>query len=152
MIANNEIVSEGDFHPAILYENGAIRDFTVLSFEGKGEEKRSFESVSAMLSAFYADKNLADVMRAKSADLRKHLKTILERDIKKLDLQKKQQHDAEDREKYRIFGELLNAYSYQLSDGSKFAEVLNYYDNTTVKIPLDENKSISENALVLGKP
>ncbi len=137
-------VEDGDFSPAILYENDRIRDFETVDLSAC--EKRRFESVSEMLYTYYHDKNKADVMRSKSADLKKHIQTILERDYKKLDIQKKQQSDAEKLDKYKIYGELLTAYAYQLNDGEKSVKVLNYYDNSEVSIPLDENKSIRENA------
>ena len=137
-------VEDGDFSPAILYENDRIRDFEAVALSAC--EKKHFESVSEMLYTYYHDKNKADVMRAKSADLKKHIQTILERDYKKLDLQKKQQNDAEKLDKYRTYGELLTAYAYQLSDGEKSVKVLNYYDDSEVSIPLDENKTIRENA------
>ena len=139
-----EKVQGGDFSPAILYENDRIRDFETVDLSTS--EKKCFESVSEMLYTYYHDKNKADVMRAKSADLKKHIQTILERDYKKLDLQKKQQKDAGKLEQFRIFGELLTAYAYQLSDGEKSVKVQNYYDQSEVSIPLDENKTIRENA------
>ena len=140
-------VHDGDFSPEILYENGRIRDFNVISFGEASLEKQSFDSVSVMLSRFYSDKNKADVMRAKTADLRHIIQTVLERDYKKEDLLKKQERDAENREKYKLFGELLNAYAYMIPAGADKAEVLNYYNNETVSIPLDPTKTVSENAV-----
>ena len=86
-------------------------------------------------------------MRAKTADLRHIIQTVLERDYKKEDLLKKQERDAENREKYKLFGELLNAYAYMIPAGADKAEVLNYYNNETVSIPLDPTKTVSENAV-----
>ncbi|MBR3039060.1 MAG: NFACT family protein [Lachnospiraceae bacterium] len=107
----------------------------------------NLEPVSEALVTYYSEKNKADVMRSKSADLKHHLQTILERDYKKLDLQKKQFQDAEDREKYRICGELLNAYGHQIEDGSDKAEVFDYYENKNRIIKLDPEKTVSENAV-----
>ena len=137
-------VKNGDFSPAILYDGGKIVDFETIDLCSL--EKKSFESVSDMLYTYYHDKNKADVMRAKSADLKKHIQTILERDYKKLDLQKKQQQDAGKLERYKLFGELLTAYAHNLPDGQKTVTVLNYYDNSDICIPLDETKSVRENA------
>ncbi len=135
-----------DFTPQILYENGRIKEFSVTESESF-TEKRTFDSVSEMLATYYSDKNKADVMRSKTADLRHQIQTLLERDYKKADLQKKQLADAENREKFRICGELLNAYAYQIEDGLKKAEVFDYYENKTRTITLDENKTVAENAV-----
>ena len=49
-------------------------------------------------------------------------------------------------EKYRLYGELLTANAYQLKEGAKKVSLLNYYDNSTIEIPLDETISAMENA------
>ena len=52
-------------------------------------------------------------MRQKSADLRHVINTLLERNRKKYDLQKKQLKDTDKREKYKVYGELIHTYGYQ---------------------------------------
>ena len=113
----------------------------------KKVKEGDLEPVSAALVTYYSEKNKADVIRSKSADLRHHLQTLLERDYKKLDLQKKQFADAENREKYRICGELLNAYGHQIEEGLDKAEVFDYYENKNRIIRLDPDKTVSENAV-----
>ena len=54
--------------------------------------------------------------------------------------------DTEKREKYKVYGELLTTYGYQAEEGSKSLEVLNYYTNEMIQIPLDETLSPLENA------
>ncbi len=46
-------------------------------------------------------------------DLRRIVQTALERDLKKYDLQLRQIKDTEKKDKYRIYGELLNTYGYR---------------------------------------
>ncbi len=141
-------VKTKDYAPCMIMENDKVKEFAVMDIPSyPSEHKQTFDSVSKLLFDFYASKNKEDVMRQKSLNLRKTLQTILERDYKKLDLQKKQLEDAGEREKYKIYGELLNAYGYQLQDGVKEAKVLNYYTNEEVTIPLDETLSIKENAV-----
>lgn len=141
-------VKTKDYAPCMVLENGKVKEFAVMDIPSyPSEQKVTFDSVSKLLFDFYASKNKEDVMRQKSLNLRKTLQTILERDYKKLDLQKKQLEDAGERETYKIYGELLNAYGYQLQDGAKEAKVLNYYTNEEVTIPLDETLSIKENAV-----
>ena len=61
-------------------------------------------------------------------------------------LQAKQILDTENRDKYRIYGELINTYGYGLEEGAKELECFNYYTNEEIKIPLDSTKSAKENA------
>ena len=54
--------------------------------------------------------------------------------------------DTEKKEKYRVWGELLNTYGYEVEPGAKSMEALNYYTNEMIKIPLDETMTPQENA------
>ena len=71
----------------------------------------------------------------------------MNRNRKKYDLQSKQIRDTENMDKFRIYGELINAYGYNLEEGSKVLEAQNYYDNNAlIKIPLDPTLTPQENA------
>ena len=54
--------------------------------------------------------------------------------------------DTEKMEQYRVYGELLHTYGYQIPEGETSATVTNYYDNRELTIPLDPQKSAMENA------
>ena len=59
----------------------------------------------------------------------------------------KQLKDSEKREKYKVYGELINAFGYGLTPDDKFLEAANYYDdNKIIKIPIDNTKTPAENA------
>ena len=98
-------------------------------------------SMSEALERYYAKKNRHTVMHQKSSDLRRHISTLLERTSKKLQLQLRQQEDTAKREKYRLYGELLHTYGYQIPAGAKNAQVTNYYDGSEITIPLDDTLS-----------
>ncbi len=142
-----EQVRKGDFSPAIVYEKGTPVDFAslpLLSYQGA--ERQEFSSVSALLEHYYAEKNQLSRIRQKSVDLRKIVQTALERNIKKYDLQLRQMKDTEKKDKYRIYGELLNTYGYNAPPGARSMEALNYYTNKMITIPLDPLLTPSENA------
>ena len=71
---------------------------------------------------------------------------LLERDVKKYDLQMKQMEDTAKRDTYRIYGELLNTYGYDAKPGARALEALNYYTNEMITIPLDTRLTAAENA------
>ena len=102
--------------------------------------------VSELLHAYYAEKNTITHVRQKSADLRRIVQTALERNIKKYDLQLKQIKDTEKKETYKIYGELLNTYGYDLAPGSKTMEAINFYTQEPITVPLDPLLTPSENA------
>ena len=136
-----------NFKPCIVYENNIPREYSALLLTSFTPEcTKSFDSVSNLLENYYAEKEVVTRIRQKSIDLRKIVQTVLERDVRKYDLQKKQLSDTEKKDKYRLYGELLNTYGYNIAPNSKSAKVLNYYTNEEIDIPLDENKTAIENA------
>ena len=52
----------------------------------------------------------------------------------------RQLKDTENRDKYKVYGELINAYGYNVPEGAKQMEALNYYTNETVTNPVRSNK------------
>ncbi len=115
-------------------------------FTGSRYMARPFSSISQVLETYYASRNTLTRIRQKSADLRRIVQTALERNYKKYDLQEKQLKDTEKREKYRVYGELLNTYGYELSGGEKELSCMNYYTGKEVRIPLDPQMTAQENS------
>ncbi len=140
-------VAAGNFSPCIVSENGRPVDFCVLTPSMYPESALTpCKSVSEMLEGFYAARSDISRMRQHSSDLRQIVNTALDRALKKLELQSSQLKDTYKRDKFRIYGELINAYGYEIPEGASSFEALNYYDNTTVTIPLDKDISASENS------
>ncbi|MDE6916377.1 MAG: NFACT family protein [Lachnospiraceae bacterium] len=131
----------------VVYESGQPAEYAAIQLSSyRQDQSRNFESISALLEYYYAEKNVITRIRQRSVDLRKIVQTALERNVKKYDLQVKQLQDTAKRETYRVYGELLNAYGYGVETGAKSMEALNYYDNQMVTIPLDPLLSAGENA------
>lgn len=143
-----EQVEEGEFVPNIIYRGEEPAEYGVLPFQQYGPEyeSKTFENVSSMLETYYASKNTLTRIRQKSSDLRRIVQTALERSRKKYALQQKQMKDTEKKEKYRIYGELINTYGYGLEEGCKSFKALNYYTNEEITIPLDPTLTPAENS------
>ncbi len=152
-------VKNEQFKPVIYYENEVPKEYScvpVSSYENKidnsmengtcGNKTLSYDSICALIRDYYSQKEKHSRSRQKSADLRKIVSTILERDVKKYDLQCRQLKDTEKMDTYRIYGELLQTYGYSIEPGSKSATVDNYYTNEPITIPLDDQKTPLENA------
>ncbi len=140
-------IFDGNFSPAIVYEGKTPVEFAAVPMRMySASSTKTFSSISALLETYYAERNALSRIRQRSADLRKIVQTILERTVKKYDLQLQQIKDTEKREKYRLYGELLHTYGYGAKPGEKSLEALNYYTNETIKIPLDPTLTASENA------
>ncbi len=140
-------INEGNFLPNIVKKDKEPVDFAAVALKQYADlNTTSYDSISEVLEHYYAARNIYTRIRQKSVDLRKIVTTALERNRKKYDLQIKQMKDTEKREKYKVYGELLNTYGYELEEGAKQLEALNYYNNEMTTIPLDPQLSAKENA------
>lgn len=143
-----EEVSAGHFSPAIYYHGAEPKEFSALPLTHFSQYiRKEYDSISRLLEDYYAEKNTLTRIRQKSVDLRRVVQTALERNRKKYDLQAKQLRDTESREKFKVYGELIHTYGYNLEPGAKKLEALNYYTNEMITIPLDSTKTPQENAL-----
>lgn len=143
----------GDFSPRMYCRRnesgaaGAPVDFSLIPLSHYADcAEVPYDSPSALLEDFYARKNLYTRIRQRSADLRHIVQTILERDVHKYDLQCRQIRDTEKRDKFKVYGELLNAYGYSIEPGAKSCELLNYYNGENVRISLDPTLTAQQNA------
>ena len=140
-------VKENRFAPVIYFDGQDPKEFSSLPLTHfSGYTARHYASISEVLRTFYSTRSQLGRIRQKSADIRHIVQTALERSRKKYDLQIRQLKDTENREKYRIYGELINTYGYNVPDGAKTLEALNYYTNEMISIPLDPTKTPQENA------
>lgn len=142
-----EAIRNGNYHPVIVYEGEEPVAFSALSLTMyQDKQQEHFEDISDLLSSFYSKKDIYSRIHQKSTDLRKILSAAVERTSKKYDLQRKQLKDTEKREQYRIYGELLQSYSYEIPSGATEVLLHNYYTNEETLVPLDKDLSAMENA------
>lgn len=143
-------ISSHNFSPNIVYRKEEALEFSsveLYSYNSEEYKKESYDSVSKMLYDFYSSREAFVLNRQKSSDLRRIVNTALERASKKYDLQEKQLQDADKKDIYRVYGDLLNTYGYSLKVGESSFTTENFYDdNKEITIPLDKNKSAKENA------
>lgn len=142
-------VKTDSFTPCVAYTGKRPAEYAgvELTMYSHGEdrlEKRA--SMSELVETFYEEKNIQSRIHQKSTDLRKIVQTALERNVKKYDLQMKQMKDTEKKDRYRIYGELINTYGYNVEEGAKSFQAVNYYTGENVTVPLDETLSPLENA------
>lgn len=145
-----EQVKESAFQPCIIYKGNEPVEFSCIPLtmysDDSSYQVKTCESTSQMLCSYYSAKEIISRIRQKSYDLRKITNTALERVRKKYDLQAKQLKDTAKRDKYKVYGELLTTYGYELKGGEKSFTCENYYTNEEITIPLDENMGAVDNA------
>ncbi len=140
-------IRNGDFAPHIYRSEGEPVEFSAVPLLSYADcEAEAMASVSSVLETFYAEKSAYTRIRQKSYDLRHIVNTHLERSRKKYALQEKQLLDTEKRDRYKLYGELIHTYGYDIPEGSKSFEAPDYETGETVKVPLDATLSPMENA------
>ncbi len=145
-----DMVEAGEFSPNIIYEGDKCVEFSAIHLscmEFEGYSEVCYGGMSEVISRYYEERSKAGRIRSWSEDIRHVLKQLTERCAKKLELQEQQYADSEKLDKYRVYGELLNTYGYELKGGEKELVCENYYDEgRLITIPLDTQLSARDNA------
>lgn len=143
-----EQTRECDFTPNIVYRGNIPVEFGVFPCQQFGPDYRTenYPTVSMMLESFYSSRDEYTRIRQKSSELRKVVQTCLDRERKKYQLQLRQLKDTEKKDRYRIYGELLNVYGYNVEEGARVLRAENYYTNEMIDIPLDPLLTAAQNA------
>ena len=145
-----EKVRNEQFSPVMYLRDELPVEFAALPLamlEAEGLATRTYDSMSELLYSYYSLRAESARMRQKSADLRRLVQNHLERSQRKRILQEKQLADSQKKEKYRVYGDLLNTYAFQVPPGADSFVAENFYDdNKPLRIPLDKNLTPAENA------
>lgn len=135
------------YTPLIVFDGYTPIEFSSVKLTMYQDKELQFkEDISSVLDEYFSKRSTVTRIRQKSADLRKIVATAIERTSKKYDLQIKQLDDTKDREKYRVYGELINTYGYRVKQGEKSFQALNYYTNEEITVPLDPVIPVMDNA------
>ncbi|MDO5014992.1 MAG: NFACT family protein [Clostridia bacterium] len=132
----------------ILNDDNKYTDLTFLSnnyFDEK-ENLITYSSPSEAADDFYFKKARENSIKNKTADLHKKIQNLIKRKEKKVKTQKKELSESKNREKYRLYGELLTTYNASLPRGKDEYTVFNYYTNEEINIPVNPAYHALENA------
>ncbi len=144
-------VRANDFAPCVVFkEDGTAGDFAPFIIRQYGGRVRmeAQPDMNTATELFYSVRDRDARMKNHSAATVKIINNSLSRATKKLALLQNDLKASMDREKYRIYGDLLMANLYAVNKGDKSVTVVNYYDadQKEITIPLDVTKSPSQNA------
>ena len=143
-------IQAGAFKPYMLLREDKPKDFTYRPIRqyGLSMELVAEESFSAMLDRFYAQRESAERIRQRGADLIKAVTNLRSRVARKLENQRKELAEAEDRELLRIRGDLITSNLYAMKKGMTVLVCQNYYDPdyADISIPLDPLLTPQQNA------
>ncbi len=136
--------------PYTVYKpNGAPWEYSFLPLIQYGAAATAqYNTYSALLDAFYLQRDTAERLKQKTADLSRVLQTNRERLTRKLSAQRQEQKASTDRDQKRIYADLINANLYAIDHNAASVRVVNYFDPECqeIEIPLDPAISPAANA------
>lgn len=134
--------------PTVVMLDGP-KDFTFFEpkqYDGMCQLK-TFDDFSSLIDYFYYEQVRHDRIKQHSNDLFKHLTTLKERAVRKAINRQNELEECKDKDKFRIYGDIITANAYALKKGSFFYDLQNFYDNNAeIRIPADPTLSPSQNA------
>lgn len=153
---NNFISSlETNFSYRIYKTDSLYKDFYCLPLDTLENTYSvlTFENPSELLEEFFLIRDRQERLNSKSIDLQRLIQTNIDRCNKKSKKLYNMLKECEEKESFKIKGDLLTSYIYTLKKGDKEANLLNFYseEEEYLTIPLNEYKSPSENIQLLYK-
>lgn len=133
--------------PSIFYNQNKSLDYYLFDLSDDVLNTQVFDSLSLALDVFYEQKVRLDRIQQLTGDLIHRVTQIINKNNQKLLKLDKDRQIASEANLYKLKGELLNAYVYQLDDYQTEVEVQNYYQNNEpITIKLNSSKTIIENS------
>ena len=139
-------ILRNEFSPYIEYSGNKPCEFYCIDF-GIGDTK-SMLSINECIDKFYEYKDSINIIKSKKSNIAKVVNTNISRCKKKINLQQKMLKDVSNKDKLKLYGELLIANIYRVPSGSETVTLQNFYslDNEEVTIPLNSDITPQQNA------
>lgn len=141
------------YNPNIVYdEMHRAVDYYPVQYKNTYDKHLEFyDTLSKAMDVFYTNRDIKDKIRQKSSYLYKTITKHINRCQNRLEIINSADDQWEIAQKYKLYGELINANMYALDVNMKGKEKLrlaNFYDENyaNIDIPLNIELSIKENA------
>ena len=148
-------VKAGELYPYLYYDGKKPVDFSFMRLTQYGDTLRceQAESFSDMLDSFYTGRDKLEQQRRRGHELMKTVRTLRDRQQRKLTARYAEFEKSEDREQIRKTAELITANLYRLKKGDRVLRCQDYYqeDCPEVEIEIDPLKTPQQNAAAMFK-
>ncbi len=138
-------IKENNFEPHLYFDKDISTDYYCMELLSKGENYKVYNSMSEVLDIYYSQNVNDNSLNQVKSNLVKIIEQKISHNVTKLDNLNKDFEESKNFESFRIEGDLLSAVAYKIKKGQESIDVNNYYDNTMIKIQLDNRKSPWEN-------
>lgn len=140
--SKSTVVFDLETEKPLAFSIVALTQYTSL---GKIKE---YDSISEAVEAFFLSRDIQDRLSQKAASTIKLINNNIDRCEKKIALHIESIEKAKDRDKYKMYGDLLTANLYRIENNAKFITVQNYFLESLedIRISLSEELTPSQNA------
>ncbi len=111
-----------------------------------GARPEVYPTLSALLDDYYHNRFQNNLIRQKAQDYLHVIEREYDRVERKIEKLKDDLVEAEKKDEYQKYGELITAFMHEIRRYDKEVTVLDYYTNEEVTIPLNPDLAPSENA------
>ena len=139
--------AEGEFSPSLVFDvlekkPTAFSCVKLCQYEGAGRVEE-YTSVSEVIDAYYEIRSRREYMKQRSSALLKLVNNNIERCRKKIVMHRENIESSKNRDKYKMYGDLITANLYRISYGDEAVKVQNYYSENAEEIEIKLKKDIS---------
>ena len=131
-------------------KDGMLKDFSFVRLNQYGTLMLTKElgSASELLDYFYYERDRAARTKQRANDLFKLLVNLTERTSRRISAQQQELAACAEKDRFKLWGDLISANIYRIQKGDSSAEVENFYEEgcPTVSIELDMRKTPAQNA------
>lgn len=131
-------------------KEGMLKDFSFIRLNQFGNLMYTKEIPTAceLLDYFYYERDRAVRTKQRANDLFKLLVNLTERTSRRIAAQKQELEECAEKERYKLYGDLISANIYRIKKGDSSAVVENFYseDYPQISIELDIRKTPAQNA------
>ena len=135
---------------AVMDKEDTLKEFSFIRLQQFGNLMITKELPSAceLLDYFYAERDRTARVKQRANDLFKLLMNLTERTSKRIAVQREELASCENKDKLKLFGDLISANMYRIQKGDTVLKAENFYedDSPQVEIKLDIMKTPSQNA------
>lgn len=112
-----------------------------------------FDNTHELMDNYYLEKDKQERIKGRSVNLQKLVTTNIERCLKKEKKLNEVLEKCNLKDDIKIKGDLLTSYIYSIKKGDTYFTTVNFFseDGEEITIPLDENKTPSENVQIYYK-
>lgn len=146
----NQLLSGECCFTAVSDRDGNLKEFSFIRLSQFGTLMYTKELPSAheLLDYFYSERDRSARTKQRANDLFKFLVNLSERTSRRLAVQREELSACADRDRFRLWGDLISANMYRISKGDSSAVLENFYEegSPAVEIKLDVRKTPSQNA------